>query len=443
MSVIIKTRHQVTNLVAIHRADPCRFPFLLDSAPGLDRLAEHNRFSILLAFPQHMINCHSYEDGPRFFQQLKDQWSQLAIPSESSMLPFRGGWFVYLSYEFAQVIEPVLRLPPSIQSLPLAFAARCPAAIIVDHQQGKTYYVVEEDYRYYLSDLLGAAQRHSGLDISQLQFDIEEEDTSCYLAGVERILDYIVSGDVFQVNLSRQWWLQPHQSVPGIDLYQILKQVNPAPFACMIFHDQGEIIGSSPERLVCVRKGRVSSRPIAGTRPHTQDRHNRRWLRELCQDKKEQAEHIMLIDLARNDMGRVCVPGSIEVNELMGVETYAYVHHIVSNVHGQLQPQTTPVDVLQAVFPGGTITGCPKIRCMEIIAQLELAGRGPYTGSVGYINHDGSMDFNILIRSLLHQEGRFSFRTGAGIVADSVADHELKETRHKAKGLLRAFCASR
>ncbi|MGD8641916.1 MAG: chorismate-binding protein, partial [Gammaproteobacteria bacterium] len=161
--------------------------------------------------------------------------------------------------------------------------------------------------------------------------------------------------------------------------------------------------------------------------------------KELIGHPKERAEHIMLIDLERNDLGRVCVPGSINVNELMALETYAHVHHIVSNVQGELQKDTTPSDVIRAVFPGGTITGCPKVRCMEIIGELEQAPRNAYTGSLGYVNHDGSMDLNILIRTLARHGDRVSLRAGAGIVADSDPENELQETRAKAKGLLLAL----
>ena len=162
----------------------------------------------------------------------------------------------------------------------------------------------------------------------------------------------------------------------------------------------------------------------------------------LLAHPKERAEHVMLIDLERNDLGRVCVPGSVQVDELMVLESYAHVHHIVSNVRGIKRPEVTPGQVIRAVFPGGTITGCPKVRCMEIIAELEQTPRGPYTGAMGYLNHNGNMDLNILIRTMLVENGDVQFRVGAGIVADSVPDAELQETRAKARGLLLALGAS-
>jgi anthranilate synthase component 1 len=211
-----------------------------------------------------------------------------------------------------------------------------------------------------------------------------------------------------------------------------------------LFAGEGwSIVSSSPERLVSVRGDLVETRPIAGTRPRTPGDDDAARIRELVGHPKERAEHVMLIDLERNDLGRVCMPGSVEVDELMTVESYAHVHHIVSNVRGRLRPDATPGDVLRAVFPGGTITGCPKVRCMQIIAALEGQGRGAYTGAFGWVNRDGDMNFNILIRSAeLEASGdraTLRFRTGAGIVIDSVPQRELDETRAKARGLLRAL----
>jgi anthranilate synthase component 1 len=225
-----------------------------------------------------------------------------------------------------------------------------------------------------------------------------------------------------------------------VDLYQRLRQANPAPFACLAQFPAFSIISSSPERLVRVEKNVIETRPIAGTRPRGQDAVNdQALLQELISHPKERAEHIMLIDLERNDLGRLCEYGSVKVDELMAIESYQHVHHIVSNVRGHLKAGMTPGQVIRAVFPGGTITGCPKVRCMEIIAELEQVRREAYTGSVGYINHNGDMDFNILIRTMSLQGQQLNFRTGAGIVIDSIAENELRETRHKARGLLRAL----
>jgi anthranilate synthase component 1 len=201
-----------------------------------------------------------------------------------------------------------------------------------------------------------------------------------------------------------------------------------------------EIISSSPERLLQVRGDVASTRPIAGTRPRSDDVATDDSLSaELFAHPKERAEHIMLVDLERNDLGRVCEAGTVEVNEMMVLESYAHVHHIVSNVRGRLRDDVTPGDAIAAVFPGGTITGCPKVRCMEIISELEHGARGAYTGSFGYLNRDGSLDLNILIRTIVKQGERVTFRAGSGIVADSDPEAELEETRAKAEGMLRAI----
>jgi anthranilate synthase component 1 len=289
----------------------------------------------------------------------------------------------------------------------------CKACIIVDHSNHTTHCICEDKYSYLIKELLVDAKlKHPIAKISSIDVVPNEADASEYIDGVNAILEYIRSGDVFQVNLSRAWQIDLQQEVHPSDLYHHLCRKNPAPFACLVHHEKGNIISSSPERLVRVTNNKIETRPIAGTRPRTNDEQDRQWLNELRTDHKEQAEHIMLIDLERNDLGRVCVPGSIEVDELMALESYAHVHHIVSNISGQLRGDMTPIDVLKAVFPGGTITGCPKVRCMEIIAELEKEGRGPYTGSVGYINHNGSMDFNILIRTIFQQQERLHFRAG-------------------------------
>jgi anthranilate synthase component 1 len=223
-------------------------------------------------------------------------------------------------------------------------------------------------------------------------------------------------------------------------LYERLRLVNPAPFAALAQFQDWRVLSCSPERLVRVTGTHVETRPIAGTRPRSGiGGEHESEVKALIAHPKERAEHVMLIDLERNDLGRICRPGTVRADEFMGVESYAHVHHIVSNICGERLPHLTPVDVLRAVFPGGTITGCPKFRCMQIIAELEGEPRHAYTGALGYINLDGSMDFNILIRSLTLHDRRVEFRTGAGIVADSQWQRELAETRAKARGLLRAF----
>jgi anthranilate/para-aminobenzoate synthase component I len=256
-------------------------------------------------------------------------------------------------------------------------------------------------------------------------------------AAVRRAKEYIASGDVYQVNLSQR--LDLPLSVGGWDLYRRLRQVNPSPFAAYIRTDDLELVSSSPERLVRLDHGRVDTRPIAGTRPRGWTPMRDEALKtELLLNEKERAEHVMLVDLERNDLGRVCRMGSVQVDELMVLEQFSHVTHIVSSVVGDLENDRDSFDLIAAVFPGGTITGCPKIRCMEIIDELEPTSRGIYTGSVGYISDSGNMDLNIVIRTCLVRDGTGHIQVGAGIVADSDPTREWEETMHKAHGVLTA-----
>jgi anthranilate synthase component 1 len=276
--------------------------------------------------------------------------------------------------------------------------------------------------------------------------EVREEDPARFLEAVSRALEYTAAGDVYQTNLSRQWQVRSDCRPDPVSIYQRLRSTNPSPFAAIMRYGDFSLMSSSPERLLSIRGGIVSTRPIAGTRPRgTTPETDAALVESLLNNEKEQAEHVMLIDLERNDLGRVCVGGTVRVDEYMVLETYAHVHHIVSNVSGRLREDVSPIQVIRALFPGGTITGCPKIRCMEIIAELEGTGRGAYTGSIGYLNRDGSCDLNILIRTLTSDAAAaagvapITFRAGAGIVADSIASQELAETRAKAEGMLRAL----
>jgi len=465
--IVIRQTGELPDLVALYELNPQRYPYLLQSvAKSTDRV----QFDILFAFPQqtHYLKnngelCSRTDEGEEkhrtdyddFLTMFNCQWqslrtgklstNQLSIAQE---IPFRTGWFLFLGYELAQQIEPSLKLPKDTNSdFPVAFATHIPAAIIINRKSGDWFLIAEPEFSDHLSvmeqdieltnkkDVLNNAELSAGIIKN-----IFEEPDEKYLASVKQVKNYIKDGDVFQVNLSRLWRGALTSDVSDADLYRRLMQTNPAPFFALATFNQHAIISSSPERLVKVSSGRIETRPIAGTRPRGETQKlDAEKLQELIGHPKERAEHIMLIDLERNDLGRVCKPGTVEVNELMILETYAHVHHIVSNIQGTLKEDATPGEIIKAVFPGGTITGCPKVRCMEIIAELEAEPRGAYTGSVGYVNHDGSMDFNILIRTVVKTNNQISLRAGAGIVADSDPENELEETRAKAKGLLLAL----
>jgi anthranilate synthase component 1 len=424
-----------------------RFP---DVYPGLLESRGPGRFDILpmssgeclrLGADRRLSGPHSV-GSEGFLSSLEDWWQALRSPNTAAPLPFTGGWLLYLGYELSIEIEPRLDLPPSPDSV-IALAIRTPAAWIRDRATMRTYLVAEPG-----SDaLLDAFETHVGELTARPPappasggFEVHEEDPARFLGAVSRALDYIAAGDVYQANLSREWRVSSDRRVEPLSIYERLRSTNPSPFAAMMRYEDFSLMSSSPERLLSIRGGIASTRPIAGTRPRgTSPETDAALLESLLSNEKERAEHVMLIDLERNDLGRVCVGGTVRVDEYMGVETYAHVHHIVSSVSGQLRDDVSPVQVIRALFPGGTITGCPKVRCMEIIAELEGAGRGAYTGSIGYLNRDGSCDLNILIRTLTADLASLKFRAGAGIVADSSPSQELAETRAKAKGMLRAL----
>jgi anthranilate synthase component 1 len=441
------------DLLALQRVDPSRYSLLLESVAGSG--SGLSRWDLLLIADgdglrldgDGVTRCLNGETvAGDFLTALDARWCEIATTNSATdmALPFRGGWALYLAYELAAQIEPVLRLPAAPGPLPLALALRCPAAILRDRNSGACLAVCEQGHAPSLAPLDADIRAMAPAAASAWQdpVSIVEDEPRRFIDGVARIHHYLRAGDTFQVNLSRAWRaLFAAEADPAV-LYARLREANPAPFAGLLRYGDWALASSSPERLVSVRGRIADTRPIAGTRPRFPGDDDTARIRELVGHPKERAEHVMLIDLERNDLGRVCVPGSVQVDELMTVESYAHVHHIVSNVRGELRDGVTPGQVIRAVFPGGTITGCPKVRCMQIISELEGEGRGPYTGAFGYLNRDGDMDLNILIRSAWLSGTELQLRAGAGIVVDSDAERELQETRHKARGLLRALGAT-
>lgn len=421
------------DLLAVHALKPDTYPYLLasNSSGG-----ENSRYSILLSHPQSIVSQWIGDEDC-----LSSITVDIATPKQQSDLPFCGGWFVFLSYEYAQSVEPGVQFFAEKSLLPIAFKARIPAAIILDHDQDKAYLVAEDGSEQLLDTMLADIAEAGVYRPSEMAIgEIAEDDPSDYIDFIVKAKQYIRDGDIFQANLSRKWNVTFDKHCDPISLYHSLSLSNPAQFSALVKYNDQYIISSSPERLVSVKNGVAQSRPIAGTHPRGKTEQEDKVLsNHLLAHPKEKAEHVMLIDLVRNDLGRFCQAGSIQVTEKMVLESYEHVHHIVSNIQGTIRPNQTVTDVIHAVFPGGTITGCPKVRCMEIISEFEQAPREAYTGSLGYIGLDGQMDLNILIRTLLYSENQVSFRAGGGIVYDSVPEKELMETRHKARGLLNAI----
>jgi anthranilate synthase component 1 len=425
---------------------PERYPGLLESGAGsagrFDILPMANGECLRLEYRGGLSGPFAGADG--FLAALDRWWTALRVPATDIEFapPFTGGWLLYLGYELAAEIEPRLKLPPPGSEAPVALAIRAPAAWIRDRATHRAWLIAEPGAGTLLDDFENDVRTAGSAapEVESAEFEITEEEPQTFLVLVRRALDYIAAGEVYQANLSRGWQARAARRVDPVSIYRRLRATNPSPFSALLRDGGFTVSSSSPERLVEIRGSTVSTRPIAGTRPRgATPQADAALIRSLIDNEKERAEHVMLIDLERNDLGRVCVGGSVRVDEYMSVESYAHVHHIVSNVSGRLRTDVSPVHVIRSLFPGGTITGCPKVRCMEIIAELEAVGRGAYTGSIGYLNRDGSCDLNILIRTLTARDGRFAFRTGAGIVADSNPAQELSETRAKAEGLLRAL----
>ncbi len=430
-------------LLALHAGHPDFYPAFLDSAATGGALG---RYSLLLAAPGSRLELDRQGrlagpgEGDRFCARLNAWWRAERGPPPPVPWPFAGGWFLYLGYELAGEIEPTLELPESPLEL-VACAVRMSAAILLDHQTGGCVAIGEPG--------AVAAVRRLAADFADcrpltdeathpIAAAIVEDDPEHYLEACRRALEHIAAGDVYQANLARSWRVSMPAGGSAAGLYRRLRKANPGAFAGLARLPGFDLLSSSPERLVRVRGRQVDTRPIAGTRPRLGGG-DAGAIAELTGSAKEQAEHVMLIDLERNDLGRLCEPGTVRVDEFMVVESYAHVHHIVSNVSGRLREDVEPGDVLRALFPGGTITGCPKVRCMQLIAELEARGRGAYTGAMGYLALDGSLDLNILIRTMTIRAGEIELRAGAGIVADSQPARELEETRAKARGLLRAL----
>jgi anthranilate synthase component 1 len=374
---------------------------------------------------------------------------------------FWGGAVGYFGYDVVREIEHLPSPPPRGVNAPDALFVLTGAVVIIDNLRAQARIVVGVPVPPNMSDealrtAYHVAQREiddiehrfrQPLPLPPLRLDrgaaavVGESnyEREKFLADVERIREYIFAGDCFQALLSRR--IRVAHDFPSDSLYRALRALNPSPYMYHLVLDGLELVGSSPELLVRVADGRVTVRPIAGTRPRGATApEDERLAAELLADEKERAEHVMLVDLGRNDVGRVARYGSVSVTELMRIERYSHVLHIVSQVEGELREGVTGLDVFRATFPAGTMTGAPKVRAMEIIDEMEPERRGPYAGAVGYIAAGAQrMDLAITIRTCVIADGMASVQTGAGIVADSVPEREWEETENKARALLTAI----
>ncbi len=356
--------------------------------------------------------------------------------------PFPGGFFGFFGYDFAGQIETLPQSARRDLPIPQLHLDWVDLSAAYDHQQQRLTLASlsdDNDLEDLARQIISGQQKSLApgqLQLQQIPQALTEAHT--FTGMVERARDYIAAGDIYQANLSCRF--DGRLQGDSFELYRRLRHINPSPFACLLQWGDFSIISSSPERLVSLRGDLAETRPIAGTRPRGNSPEEDQQLgTERLTHPKERAEHIMLLDLERNDLGKACRAGTVKVDELMVLERYSHVTHIVSNVCGRLKTDQGPFDLLRATFPGGTITGVPKKRCMEIIDELEPVGRGSYTGSVGYISAGGEMDLNILIRSFQRIGDHLSYQVGAGIVADSDPQREWHECLAKGEALKRVL----
>ncbi len=402
-------------------------------------------------------------------QKLRELLSNYRTEKVAGLPPFTGGAIGFFSYDFVHQIEKLPRAAKDDLHIPEAYFLFVDMVIAFDHILNKAWVIVNPGAREQemgfrrpepgqwgrlydeaaerllsLSSKLSASIRKGEIPLSGrtgarrfiLEPNMKQAD---FESMVRRCKEYIAAGDIYQANLSQRLSAKIGDADP-LRLYALLREINPSPFAAYLDFGDMQLVSSSPERLVRMRDGVADTRPIAGTRKRGDDPAERQELSaELLTNEKERAEHIMLLDLERNDLGKVCTYGSVRVDEMMAIEDYSHVIHIVSNVRGELAKGRDCFDLIRAVFPGGTITGVPKVRCMEIIDELEPVARGPYTGSIGYISNAGDMDLNIIIRTFVIKDGAAYVQVGAGIVADSDPAREYLETLQKGEALTKAF----
>ncbi len=384
------------------------------------------------------------------------------MPRPEGLPPFFGGAIGFFSYDLVRRFERLPALAADDLGLPdLAFAF-VDLVAVADHLTGALHLIFAPPLERLLGESRDKLYREGCDRLAALEARLSapaappgplptgplaihaDQPRTAYLEGVEQVKEFIRAGDIYQANLSQRFTMAVPQDLGRRELatalYGRLRRVNPSPFAALLMLNEVCLVSSSPEGLVRLQGRRADTRPIAGTRPRGRSLpEDRRLAEELLTNHKERAEHLMLVDLERNDLGRVCHYGTVRVDELMVLERYSHVSHIVSNVTGELREGLDGFDLIRAMFPGGTITGVPKIRCMEILEALEPVRRGPYTGSLGYLSWSGDLDFNILIRTLVLTGSRGYLQVGAGIVADSDPLGEYEETLYKAQALLDAL----
>jgi len=426
------------------------YVFFLDSSLCNNYLG---RYSFLGYEPFYILK--DFKEGNPF-NRLRELTGLYKLGSKKNILPFLGGAVGYFSYDLGFCLENIKESAAVDLGLPGLFLGFYDTIIAVDHFKGKLYVIstgfpetkyslakrrAQERLKQFITDLSGLKDRHPE-DVRPQEIAAQGLDSNFtkdkYLGAVRTAKEYIKNGDIYQVNLSQRFSAQTKMTAPG--LYRKLRRVSPSSFSAYLDCGDFQILSSSPERFLYFDGKKVFSRPMKGTRPRGKCKiEDSRLRQELLKSAKDKAELIMIVDLLRNDLGRVCKYGSVRVSSMRALEVYSTVYQATATIEGFLHRDKDRVDLLKACFPGGSITGCPKIRAMQIIEELEPTKRSIYTGSLGYLGFNNTMDLNILIRTILKKDDRIYFQVGGGIVADSEAENEYAETLAKAQGILRAI----
>jgi anthranilate synthase component 1 len=451
---IADTETPVSAYLKLRGAGPS---FLLESAERGQRLG---RWSFLGVHPRAVIRLDegrlTVDGEERAFEDpyaaVADELARYRAAPLAELPPFAGGAVGLFGYDLVRWAEPTVGERRNELGMPDLALMVSDVLLAFDHLRREVTILanvfagddLERGYNEAVAAISDVRERLAG-PVPRVRRDPRDPPrfesnvgSDGYARGVEVAKEYIRAGDIYQVVPSQRW--SAESPVEAFSIYRGLRAVNPSPYMYFLDFEDFQIAGASPEPLVTVSGRHVSQRPIAGTRPRgaTLEEDNRR-AESLLEDEKERAEHVMLVDLARNDLGRVSEYGSVHVDELMAVETYSHVMHIVSEVSGTLRDDVTAMDALRASLPAGTLSGAPKIRAMQIVDELEPQARGPYGGAIGYLSYTGDLDTCIYIRSALVKDGQVHVQAGAGIVADSDPDYEVRETEAKAQGVMKAI----
>lgn len=432
------------------------YSFFLDSGMDHNKLGRYSfiGFNPFLVFKSKNDEITISENGESStyygnpFEKLREIISKYSM-EYTTELPFIGGAVGYFGYDLCHYIEKLPREAADDVEIPDCYLGFYDGVIIVDHKKNEVFIAslgirdLQENVVSEIEERINKAAKsefakikiHKKEKVVSLKSNFEKDD---YIKAVNKVKDYIKAGDIYQANLTQRYECSIEDS--ALELYTKLREINPAPFASYFDFGEGQIVSSSPERFIKINNRVIETRPIKGTRPRgntiEEDRNNRE---ELLNSEKDKAELLMIVDLERNDLGKLSKTGTVKVTELFHLEEYATVYHLVSTILGEIKDEYDVIDCLKATFPGGSITGAPKIRAMEIIDELEPTQRNIYTGSIGYIGFNGDLDLNIVIRTIVCKDDKAYFQVGGGIVWDSDAELEYEETLHKARAIIEAL----